>query len=39
MDDFQVISGEVSTNILKNDAHRQLPEGKATGKPIKYGLP
>ncbi|ROT38904.1 NAD(P)-binding protein [Sodiomyces alkalinus F11] len=22
-----VISGEVSTNILKNDAHRQLPEG------------
>ena len=23
----QVISGEVSTNILKNDAHRTLPEG------------
>ena len=22
-----VISGEVSTNILKNDAHRRLPEG------------
>ncbi|KAI1119034.1 hypothetical protein F5Y14DRAFT_460379 [Nemania sp. NC0429] len=22
-----IISGEVSTNILKNDAHRQLPEG------------
>lgn len=22
----QIISGEVSTNILKNDAHRQLPE-------------
>jgi hypothetical protein len=23
----QVISGEVGTNILKNDAHRRLPEG------------
>lgn len=23
----QIISGEVSTNILKSDAHRQLPEG------------
>ncbi|KAK7745567.1 NADPH-dependent 1-acyl dihydroxyacetone phosphate reductase [Cytospora paraplurivora] len=23
----QVISGEVSTNILKNDAHRSLPDG------------
>ncbi|TIC98951.1 NADPH-dependent 1-acyldihydroxyacetone phosphate reductase [Colletotrichum higginsianum] len=25
-----VISGEVSTNILKNDAHRKLPEGPIT---------
>lgn len=23
----QIISGEVSTNILKNDANRKLPEG------------
>lgn len=26
----QIISGEVSTNILKNDAHRQLPESMTT---------
>ncbi|KAI1660865.1 hypothetical protein F4813DRAFT_400056 [Daldinia decipiens] len=24
---FKIISGEVSTNILKNDSHRRLPEG------------
>jgi hypothetical protein len=23
----KIISGEVGTNILKNDSHRQLPEG------------
>lgn len=31
---LQVISGEVSTNILKNDAHRTLPEGLSRCKAL-----
>lgn len=33
---MQVISGEVGTNILKNDVNRKLPEGMSLSDALLY---